>query len=300
MLVVAGCSGVAGPTCDAGAGAGACTRVLFLGNSYTYVNDLPSTFAQLARSAGRNVEASMVANGGETLAQHAASPESLDKIASQAWTYEVLQDQSETPATSAGRDYYTYPAARTLANRVEAAGAVPMFFMTWAHRDGLPQVGLPGYESMQQQLDGAYFSIAHELRVPVAPVGYTWYMVRHDHMYIEATKVTSMTNGWPSDWIDRVPPPDGCTLAAKLIASMPTGFNAACTYPDNDPVHRQQVVAAYKAKLQAAGFTLDTSGDSSGMPPEEAPVSLVKGSIKVNIIPNGAPDGMSISASQGD
>jgi hypothetical protein len=120
------------------------------------------------------------------------------------------------------------------------------------------------------------------------------------NMFIEATKVISMTNGWPSDWTDRVPPPDGCTLAAKLIASTPTGFNAACTYPDNDPAHRQQVVAAYKAKLQAAGFTLDTSGDSSGMPPEEAPVSLVKGSIKVNIIPSGAPDGMSISASQGE
>jgi hypothetical protein len=36
------------------------------------------------------------------------------------------------------------------------------------------------------------------------------------------------------------------------------------------------------------------------MPLEEAPVNLVKGSIKVNIIPNGAPDGMSISGSQGD
>lgn len=185
LLVVAGCGGGAGPTCGSGAGAEVCIRVLFLGNSYTYVNDLPSTFAQLARSASRNVEASMVANGGETLAQHTTSPESLDKIASQAWTYVVLQDQSETPATSAGRDYYTYPAARTLAVRVEAAGAVPMFFMTWAHRDGLPAAGLPGYESMQQQLDGAYISIARELKVPVAPVGYTWHMVRHDHPEIE-------------------------------------------------------------------------------------------------------------------
>jgi hypothetical protein len=181
LLFVAGCGGVAGPTCGTGAGAGGCTRVLFLGNSYTYVNDLPSTFVQLARSAGRPVQVAMVANGGETLARHAASPESLDKIASQGLTYVVLQDQSETPATSAGRDYYTYPAARTLAKRVEAVDAIPMFFMTWAHRDGLPQAGLPGYESMQQQLDGAYIGIAHELKVPVAPVGYTWYMVRHDH-----------------------------------------------------------------------------------------------------------------------
>ena len=184
LLFVAGCGGVAGPTCGTGSGA-ACTRILFLGNSYTYVNDLPSTFAQLARSAGRPVDIAMVANGGETLAQHASSTESLDKIASRSWSYVVLQDQSETPATSAGRDYYTYPAARTIAARVESAGAVPMLFMTWAHRDGLPGAGLAGYEPMQQQLDAAYLGIAHELKVPVAPVGFTWYAVRLDHPDIQ-------------------------------------------------------------------------------------------------------------------
>ena len=35
------------------------------------------------------------------------------------------------------------------------------------------------------------------------------------HMFITATKATSMSNGWPSDWIDRVPQPDGCTLGAS-------------------------------------------------------------------------------------
>jgi hypothetical protein len=181
LLVVAGCSGAAGSSC----GAGACTRVLFLGNSFTYVNDLPSTFAQLAESAGRPVQVAMVANGGETLGQHAASSDSLGEIASQGWTYVVLQEQSETPATAAGRDDYTYPAANTLAHRAEAAGAVPLLFMTWAHRDGLPDAGLPTYEAMQQQIDAAYLLIAEELNVPVAPVGFTWYVVRHDHPDID-------------------------------------------------------------------------------------------------------------------
>jgi hypothetical protein len=179
-VVSVGCSGTAGPTCGAGAGAEACTRVLFLGNSYTSVNDLPSTFAQLARSAGRPVEVAMVANGGETLAQHAASAESLDKIASGGWTYVVLQEQSETPATAAGRDEM-YAAARTLAGKAQAVGAVPLLFMTWAHEDGLPASGLPTYEAMQQQIDAGYLGIANELKVPVAPVGFTWYVVHHDH-----------------------------------------------------------------------------------------------------------------------
>src|SRR5664280_2049784 len=54
---------------------GECVRVLFLGNSYTYVNDLPAVFRHLARAGGRMVETGMIANGGETLAKQAASQE---------------------------------------------------------------------------------------------------------------------------------------------------------------------------------------------------------------------------------
>src|SRR4029077_2866526 len=38
----------ANPGCETPRGASACTRVFFLGNSYTAVNDLPDTFAALA------------------------------------------------------------------------------------------------------------------------------------------------------------------------------------------------------------------------------------------------------------
>src|SRR5438105_1158267 len=51
----------------------ACTRVLFIGNSYTFVNNLPDVFADLAASAGRRVDTGLVAAGGWTLARHAAS-----------------------------------------------------------------------------------------------------------------------------------------------------------------------------------------------------------------------------------
>ena len=179
LLLAVGCSGVSGPTCGTGAGAGNCTRILFLGNSYTYVNDLPSTFAKLAQSGGHPVQVDVIANGGETLAQHAASSDDLNKIASQRWSYVVLQEQSDTPATDGGRAYM-YPAARALAADVEAAEAMPLFFMTWAHKDGAPSAG-QDYEAMQEQIDGAYLNISKELGVPVAPVGYTWAMVRHDH-----------------------------------------------------------------------------------------------------------------------
>jgi hypothetical protein len=154
--------------------------VLFLGNSYTYVNDLPSTFAKLSQSSGRPVQTDMVANGAETLAQHAASPDDASKIASQGWSYVVLQEQSDTPAYSRA-DWYIYPSAQTLVVKAKAVGATSMLFMTWAHKAGEPSAGLPGYESTQQRIDGTYVALSGELHVPVAPVGYTWYHVRQDH-----------------------------------------------------------------------------------------------------------------------
>ena len=50
----------------------------------------------------------------------------------------------------------------------------PASRLTWSHRDGWPEAGLPDYQSMQFQIDRGYLGIAQELGVPVAPVGYAW------------------------------------------------------------------------------------------------------------------------------
>ncbi len=178
MIFVCGCGGEAVPTCASGAGA--CSRVLFLGNSYTYVNDLPTTFARLAQSGGHSVEVGMVANGGETLSQHASAADDAGKISSAPWSYVVLQEQSDTAAYSSAGSLM-YSPARSLADRATRAGAVPMLFMTWAHKDGEPGAGLPSYEGAQERVDGTYLTLSGQLGVPVAPVGYTWYHVHLDH-----------------------------------------------------------------------------------------------------------------------
>jgi hypothetical protein len=96
-LLPIGCGTSGPPKCSTASNAAPCTRAPFVGNSYTYVNDLPTTFADLAVSGGRNVEAGMVASGGETLAQHAVACETLDKVASASWTFVVLQEQCFGP-----------------------------------------------------------------------------------------------------------------------------------------------------------------------------------------------------------
>jgi hypothetical protein len=99
-------------------------------------------------------------------------------LKSSKWDFVVLQEQSQIPSIEQYRVESMYPAARLLIRQIKAAGATPIFFVTWAHRDGWPKNGLNGYESMQLQIDHGYLVIAQELSVPVAPVGYAWLMAR--------------------------------------------------------------------------------------------------------------------------
>jgi len=154
--------------------ASGCTRLLFIGNSYTYVNDLPAMFADLARSGGHRVEVGMVAEGGATLRDHAGSVATAAKLTSAKWDVVVLQEQSEIPSLEQLRQSQMYPAARRLADTIYRQGARPMFFLTWAHRDGWPENGLPDYASMQSAIDDGYLAIAAEEQAAVAPVGVAW------------------------------------------------------------------------------------------------------------------------------
>jgi hypothetical protein len=151
-----------------------CTRVLFIGNSYTYVNDLPGTFAGLARAGGYKVETGMSAVGGWTLADHVQSAQTLDLLNSEKWDYAILQEQSQIPSVAQSRLYTMYPAARTLISDIVKRGIIPVFFLTWARRDGWPEYGMQSYADMQAQIDQGYLGIAEELHIPVAPVGEAW------------------------------------------------------------------------------------------------------------------------------
>jgi hypothetical protein len=151
-----------------------CTRVLFIGNSYTSVNDLPTTFADLAWSGGHRVQTDALDEGGWTLAQHATAAETATALRAQRWDFVVLQEQSQIPSLPVDRTDMMDPAATRLVQMVRAQHAQPMFYLTFAHQDGWPQEGLPDYQSMQSAIDDGYLQIAGQLGVPIVPVGAAW------------------------------------------------------------------------------------------------------------------------------
>jgi hypothetical protein len=166
LFIVTGCS--LGTSCTEDPN---CTRVLFIGNSYTNVNDLPATFTKLAKSGGHRAETGMSAEGGWFLSDHVNSAETLDLINSSEWDFVALQEQSQLPASEQIRVAQMYPAARTLVRKIKDAGATPILFITWAHRDGWVENNFPSYESMQSAIDKGYLNLGQELKVQMSPVG---------------------------------------------------------------------------------------------------------------------------------
>jgi hypothetical protein len=127
LLACLGCSPVI--RCDKTQGEKACTQILFIGNSYTYMNDLPDTFSELSSAGGHTVEAGISAQGGWALSDHVNSEDTQKQISSSKWDFVVLQEQSQIPAVPFSRTEMMYPAARILVHKIENAGATPIFFL---------------------------------------------------------------------------------------------------------------------------------------------------------------------------
>ncbi len=153
-------------------------HILFIGNSYTYVNDLPHIVTELARAGNESVVAEAVANPNATLLTNAASAEAAIRRKASTWNVVVLQEQSQIPALAQLREERMYPTARRLVRLVDDVGAEPMFFLTPARRLGWPEVGLKGYESMQLAVEQGYLDIARELKAAIAPAGVAWSAAR--------------------------------------------------------------------------------------------------------------------------
>lgn len=224
----------AAPSCGSAVN---CTRVLFIGNSYTYVNDLPGTFALLSSSGGHPVETGTDAQGGAMLTDHAAAASTTRTLNSAKWNIVVLQEQSQGPSIEYFRQTQMYPAARQLVAQIRGVGAQPMFFLAWARRDGLPENGIPNYATMQTAVDQGYLTIANEQGAPVAPVGYAWQTLLAQ---------TTPSDLWQSDGIH--PTSRGtylaaCVFYAAIFRASPKGLTYHSDLSDADAATVQGIAS---------------------------------------------------------
>jgi hypothetical protein len=211
------------------------TRVLFIGNSHTFYNDLPEMFQELARAGGHEVDVDMSAQGGWSLSDHAASALSLNKIEQQDWDCVILQERASLIIDNP--EEQSYPAIRLLYDKVSEKGATLILFMTWGPRDGLPDAGYRNYDETQAQICTGYMDIASELDVMVAPVGIAWQ---------NAIKKDPQLNLWNVDGSH--PSREGsylsaCVFYATIFQQSPEGLTYGADLPEEIAGFLQTVAA---------------------------------------------------------
>lgn len=168
-------------------------RVLLIGNSFTYYNDMNKPngiFYKIATNAGYNVTVDSVYKGGYYLHQYLDENDEYGKQVLQRLTtgirYDivVLQDQSAVPISNPA-DFYD--ACRRFKTLIDANGAEMWLYETWGYKAGQKNLSSFGRDTfdMEMKLRAAYTAIGEELGVPVAYVGAAFSRMYADHPEIE-------------------------------------------------------------------------------------------------------------------
>ncbi len=196
-------------------------RVLFVGNSYTFYNDLPALIVRIGAAASRAgrgpaVEAESVTVGGASLRAHWDADNAPTRLRTMPWDAVVLQGQSVEPVLNFS-EFRAY-AGRFAALASERA-VQTVWFATWPRRAGDALYaqswsgGTP--EVFGMRLHAAYARVAAEAMGRVAPVGNAW---------MAALRARPATPLFDADGSH--PSPTGSWLAACVLYRALTGVAA--------------------------------------------------------------------------
>jgi hypothetical protein len=154
-------------------------KVLMIGNSYTYFNNMPKMFEQLALAdqPARRVQCEMIVQGGATLQRHWEAGRAIKAIERGGWDFVILQEQSTLGETllveglpRIGDPSQYFASARRFHEAIGRSGPRTVIFAFWARENVPPED--------HDTLDYVHHQLGKELGAVVAPVGLAWRAVR--------------------------------------------------------------------------------------------------------------------------
>ena len=138
------------------------TKVLFVGNSFTYFWNVPQLVQSMAESQKVNILTRQSTAGGATWEEHWTGKKNLNtksKIAEGDWDYVVLQNHSSSTIDNLER-FHKY--GKEFNELIRANDAKPMLYMTWAYKSN---------PLMQSTITKGYSDLATEINAEAVPVG---------------------------------------------------------------------------------------------------------------------------------
>lgn len=189
-------------------------RILYIGNSYTNVNNLPDLVFQLGLTSGDSLIYDSNTPGGYYLQTHCSDATTLSKINAQSWDYVVLQGQSQEPSIDpVSVSLNTLPYAIRLDSLIAVNNSCTrtVFFETWGRKYGDQQncgwyPPVCTYSGMQDRLRSSYKIFADTCKGLMAPVGEAFRLSR---------QMDSTINLYNADFSH--PSPEGSYLAACIF-----------------------------------------------------------------------------------
>lgn len=157
------------------------TKILFIGNSFTYVNDIPALFEQIAMAAGKRVTVESITRGAHNLSKFADAADEYGAQVDAALTacsdYDiiVLQEQSTRPLANYDLFLEGAKALKEKADKTQDNCEVYLY-ATWGYPKQTKDIS-----DMSRQLRTAYDNAAKELGAKVCYVGTAFATVYENH-----------------------------------------------------------------------------------------------------------------------
>jgi hypothetical protein len=154
-------------------------NILFVGNSYTQMNNLSKVYQNLANSKGKNIFTDILAVGGSSFKGHVLRDNTYNKFKERSWDYVILQGFSrELSEDSSIIATETIPYAQQLIDSIKKYNPCVniYYYMTWGYAQGFKDFSSTDtYEMMQERIQKGYLQLSNATgKFPIAPVGIVW------------------------------------------------------------------------------------------------------------------------------
>ena len=234
------------------------TRILFVGNSYTYRNNMPKLFERIAQSKGEQVEVSHITRGKYTFYLHSKRKKLYRALNNQKWDIIVLQGSSRDMLRDSTRfDKRTYPAINKMLGMIEKSqkDAKVYFYMTWPYRKGDPKTErFSNPDSMLRAIAAGYDNLRNKYKVPVIPVGKVW---RNYVLTYPESKLYLRDNSHPTYQGSYLV---ACTMYSAIYGKSPQGADNLAILDQEEYQRIQQFVGKEYRKPEFQ-FYLKTEGE---------------------------------------
>lgn len=148
-------------------------EVLFIGNSYTYSQNMPEIIRVLAEEKGSELNYEMIAPGGVGFQHHLKSKETMKAIKSRHWDFIVLQDRSIAPLLMP-EQVINFGAELVQISKKYSGEVLLYQTMAYGKRHGLMNGSSKMVDAMHDRITSTYDELARKTGAKVVPAGLAW------------------------------------------------------------------------------------------------------------------------------